>query len=169
MSVKSSSQPVPNSDALKRMNFLLQASALSFADEKHNVSRFFNFTLKNIAKRNVLRIDPEVKKLICKRCHTLLVPAVSSTIRLQMGRQPHRTTTCTACDKLRRQPFDAPKSKRSNKRRKKKLHKQRDKDKQPKHASVDNAASVAPSEASRSSATLDAVASQQYSAAPATL
>jgi hypothetical protein len=46
-------QGVSNSEYLLRMNFLLQASEII---DNNNLKRFYGSEIKNIAKRNVLRM-----------------------------------------------------------------------------------------------------------------
>ncbi|KAG8881494.1 hypothetical protein FRB97_009548 [Tulasnella sp. 331] len=45
------------------------------------LSRQHAHAMKVIAKKSVLRIDPSVKRTICKKCQTVLIPGVSATAR----------------------------------------------------------------------------------------
>eukprot|EP01114_Cavostelium_apophysatum_P009358 TRINITY_DN22477_c0_g1_i1.p1 TRINITY_DN22477_c0_g1~~TRINITY_DN22477_c0_g1_i1.p1 ORF type:complete len:141 (-),score=21.17 TRINITY_DN22477_c0_g1_i1:74-496(-) len=95
---------VPNDDAFKRMNFLHQASHVMF-DQNPNLSRFFNHTLKKIASRQVLRIDPSMKRGICKGCNILLVPGTTSNVRIRAKRGSHHVVTCKECGRFKRYPL----------------------------------------------------------------
>ncbi|KAF8454959.1 RNAse P Rpr2/Rpp21/SNM1 subunit domain-containing protein, partial [Terfezia claveryi] len=44
------------------------------------LSRFYLSTLRSVAQKNVLRIHPNIKRCICKRCEAHLVPGVSCTL-----------------------------------------------------------------------------------------
>ncbi|XP_030631886.1 ribonuclease P protein subunit p21 isoform X2 [Chanos chanos] len=72
---------IKDKEAFQRLNFLYQAAHCVLAQNPENVelSRFYCSTQKTIAKRLVLRQDPSVKRTVCKRCCTLLVPGVTAT------------------------------------------------------------------------------------------
>eukprot|EP00123_Amoebidium_parasiticum_P000739 comp11626_c0_seq1/m.6131 comp11626_c0_seq1/g.6131 ORF comp11626_c0_seq1/g.6131 comp11626_c0_seq1/m.6131 type:complete len:376 (-) comp11626_c0_seq1:615-1742(-) len=96
---------VPNREAYERMNYLYQAAhyALSSTQPPNvQLARHYCTTLKNIAKRLVLRLDPNIKRSICKRCNCLLVPGLTSTVRLQSHRETHTVVTCKECGYVRR-------------------------------------------------------------------
>eukprot|EP00124_Ichthyophonus_hoferi_P004967 Ihof_evm3s627 gene=Ihof_evmTU3s627 len=96
---------LPNKEAYERMNYLYQAAQFALLSADHpNVplARHYCITLKNIAKRLVLRIDPTVKRTICKRCNCLLAPGVTSTVRVQSKPRTHLVITCNECGFLRR-------------------------------------------------------------------
>ncbi|XP_006816338.1 ribonuclease P protein subunit p21-like [Saccoglossus kowalevskii] len=95
---------VPNREAFHRMNFLYQAAHSTLVQNPNNIelSRFYIATMKTIAKRLVLRIDPSVKRTICKRCHTLLLPGITSTVRMRAKRERHLVVTCIFCKQVKR-------------------------------------------------------------------
>ncbi|XP_051978253.1 ribonuclease P protein subunit p21-like isoform X2 [Xyrauchen texanus] len=74
---------IKDKEAFQRLNFLYQAARCVLAQNSENIelARFYCFTQKTISKRLVLRQDPSVKRTICKKCCTLLVPGVTSTVR----------------------------------------------------------------------------------------
>ena len=47
------------------------------------LGRFYVNTMKTIGTKQVLRIDPSIKRTICKRCETILLPGVTSRIRIK--------------------------------------------------------------------------------------
>ena len=55
----------PNGEYLLRMNYLCHVSAWQ---DQNGIASNSGKELKNIAKRHVLRIDPEIKKRLCRRC-----------------------------------------------------------------------------------------------------
>eukprot|EP00042_Codosiga_hollandica_P055356 m.772333 g.772333 ORF g.772333 m.772333 type:complete len:135 (+) comp59097_c0_seq6:233-637(+) len=46
--------------------------------------------------------DPEVKRTICRACQQLLVPGITSRVRLQGRREQHIVVTCLSCGRFRR-------------------------------------------------------------------
>ncbi|MEE6470082.1 hypothetical protein FKM82_008852 [Ascaphus truei] len=77
------SAQIKDKEAFQRLNFLYQAAHCVLAQNPENValSRFYCHTQRMIGKRLVLRQDPSVKRTICKRCSSLLVPGITSTVR----------------------------------------------------------------------------------------
>ncbi|KAI8583001.1 hypothetical protein K450DRAFT_225853 [Umbelopsis ramanniana AG] len=66
------------------------------------LSRYYCNTMKNISKKLVLRLDPNVKRSICKKCDNVLIPSVTSDVRVKS--RPHKGTaiTCKSCRTQRR-------------------------------------------------------------------
>ncbi|XP_017548818.1 ribonuclease P protein subunit p21 [Pygocentrus nattereri] len=99
---------IKDKEAFQRLNFLYQAAHCVLAHNPENVelARFYCFTQKTIAKRLVLRQDPSVKRTICKRCCSLLIPGVTSTVRQKRGPRRQRVTVirCLSCGLTRRFP-----------------------------------------------------------------
>ncbi|KAF9932595.1 Ribonuclease P protein subunit p21 [Linnemannia zychae] len=61
-----------------------------------NIARFYASTLMEVGRKNVIRIDPTIKRSVCQRCEALLIPSISSMPQL------HTKVTCTACGAFRR-------------------------------------------------------------------
>ncbi|XP_015253061.1 PREDICTED: ribonuclease P protein subunit p21-like [Cyprinodon variegatus] len=81
-------------EAYQRLNYLYQAAhcVLTQNPENLELARFYCFTQKTIARRLVLRQDPSVKRTLCKKCCSLLIPGVTATTR---QRRKHRKTRFT--------------------------------------------------------------------------
>lgn len=88
-------------DAYMRLNFLYQAAHCVLAQNPENteLARFYCFTQKTIARRLVLRQDPSVKRSLCKKCCSLLIPGVTATTRQKKKKYKARftVTTCLSC------------------------------------------------------------------------
>lgn len=88
-------------EAFQRMNFLHQAAhcVLSQNPENSELARFYCFTQRTIAKRLVLKQDPSVKRTICKKCSSLLMPGVTSTTKQKRKKRRTRftVTRCLNC------------------------------------------------------------------------
>ncbi|KAI8391638.1 RNAse P Rpr2/Rpp21/SNM1 subunit domain-containing protein [Radiomyces spectabilis] len=113
----------PSRDHLQtyqRMNFLYQASALMAAttaqtqqeprskwnDNRtrslNGLGRYYNSTMRKMARRLVIRLDPHVKRSICKRCDTMLLPGKTSAVRIQHQPETTTVTTCLICNTHKR-------------------------------------------------------------------
>ncbi|KDN34076.1 hypothetical protein RSAG8_12835, partial [Rhizoctonia solani AG-8 WAC10335] len=94
---------IPNRDLMQRMNFLYQASVhLSHSGAHAETSRLARKhvkTLKGIASGAVVKIDPTVKRVLCKGCNTVLVPGSSASVRVKTSRPHGRVIsyTCFSC------------------------------------------------------------------------
>ncbi|EJD52829.1 Rpr2-domain-containing protein [Auricularia subglabra TFB-10046 SS5] len=124
-------QVVQNRDTLQRLNFLLQASTYlasapapttapdpAPSDNRkrarnasrrrrtlnlHDLSRAYAQDIRAVGSRTVTRIDPAVKRAICKGCGTVLIPGSTSQVRI-LPSSTHRHVTrtkCTACGATR--------------------------------------------------------------------
>ncbi|KAG0326760.1 Ribonuclease P protein subunit p21 [Dissophora globulifera] len=65
-------------------------------------ARFYASTLREVGRKNVIRIGPLIKRSICQRCEAILVPSVSCEVRIHPIPQLHTRVTCTACGAFRR-------------------------------------------------------------------
>ncbi|XP_062306390.1 ribonuclease P protein subunit p21 [Osmerus eperlanus] len=88
-------------EAYQRLNYLYQAAHCVLSQNPENVelARFYCFTQKSIARRLVLRQDPSVKRTLCKKCCSLLVPGVTATARQRRNKRRIRRTViqCLSC------------------------------------------------------------------------
>ncbi|KAK7473103.1 hypothetical protein VKT23_001204 [Stygiomarasmius scandens] len=117
-----------NRDIIQRLNFLYQASVyLNSADtssdvpQTHNetdtrpknkkarlndISRSYIDTMKVVGTRTTVKMDPSVKRTLCKGCNTVLVPGSTASVRTKKSLS-HRhavTYTCLTCKHSRRIP-----------------------------------------------------------------
>ncbi|XP_054753744.1 ribonuclease P protein subunit p21-like [Lytechinus pictus] len=88
----------------QRMNYLYQAAHCTLAQNPGNtqLARFYIETMKNVAAKLVLRLDPHIKRTICKKCSSLLIPGVTATVRVKGRRQKHVVVTCLDCKQVKR-------------------------------------------------------------------
>ncbi|KAM7388552.1 hypothetical protein PAMP_024719 [Pampus punctatissimus] len=88
-------------EAYQRLNYLYQAAHCVLSQNPDNVelARFYCFTQKTIARRLVLRQDPSVKRTLCKKCCSLLIPGVTATTRQRRKNSKSRFTVvrCLSC------------------------------------------------------------------------
>ncbi|XP_048866983.1 ribonuclease P protein subunit p21 [Brienomyrus brachyistius] len=97
---------IKDKEALQRINFLYQAAHCVLAHNPENVElvRFYCFTQRTISRRLVLRQDPSVKRTICKKCCSLLVPGITATVRQRRCGRKRRATVarCLSCGHSKR-------------------------------------------------------------------
>ncbi|KAG8792511.1 hypothetical protein FRC12_005942 [Ceratobasidium sp. 428] len=114
---------VPNRDLMQRMSFLYQASVClqnaaaasaqtqsdtrvdgdGGAGEMRRLARKHVKTLKGIASGAVVKVDPSVKRALCKKCCTVLVPGSTASVRVKTSGPHGRTVsyTCFSCNERR--------------------------------------------------------------------
>uniref|UniRef100_A0A663F6U4 Ribonuclease P/MRP subunit p21 n=1 Tax=Aquila chrysaetos chrysaetos TaxID=223781 RepID=A0A663F6U4_AQUCH len=76
--------PVRDREALQRLNFLFQA-AHWVLPHSPALARFYCSTQRGAARRLVLRMAPSVKRAVCRRCCSLLLPGAGGYLRLRGG------------------------------------------------------------------------------------
>ncbi|KAG7698250.1 hypothetical protein KL930_001911 [Ogataea haglerorum] len=72
---------VPKNDHYQRLGFLYQAAAR--LDPDSALSRMYLRNMDVVAKKTVLKLDPSVKRTLCKKCHRLQVPGRTASIRIE--------------------------------------------------------------------------------------
>ncbi|XP_046362934.2 ribonuclease P protein subunit p21-like [Haliotis rufescens] len=98
---------IANKETFQRINFLYQAAHQCLETSPHDVSlcRYYIHTLKTLAKRQVLRLHPDMRRTLCKMCSVLLLPGV--TARVRTGKKQIKLTqvTCLECGASKRFPW----------------------------------------------------------------
>ncbi|KAM6396219.1 ribonuclease P protein subunit p21 [Rhynochetos jubatus] len=93
--------PVRDREALQRLSFLYQA-AHWVLPHSPALARFYCSTQRGAARRLVLRLAPSVKRTVCRRCCSLLLPGAGGCLRLRGGGQPRLVLRCRSCGRPRR-------------------------------------------------------------------
>lgn len=83
-------------DAHHRVNFLFQAAAAAPVPE---LARLYGRHMDLVAKKNVLRRSPHLKRAVCKRCDMVLGPGRSRTRVENQSKQqaPHADVLVVEC------------------------------------------------------------------------
>ncbi|XP_004520378.1 ribonuclease P protein subunit rpr2 [Ceratitis capitata] len=79
MSSKKQQNTFQGKECFSRMNFLFQASMLMAGSNK-TLAAYYGELCKNIGKKAVLKIDPDVKRQLCKRCSLALQPGITADL-----------------------------------------------------------------------------------------
>lgn len=107
--IKVNTPNIQNKETFQRMNYLYQAASLSTLQNQDSLAHFYANTLRSIGKKNVLRLDPSIKRSICVRCDAILIPAISSNARFKKrGGRYARVMTCDKCKSVKSMPLDDP-------------------------------------------------------------
>ena len=91
---------VANRDGFLKMNFLLQASVL-ISEKSQVLSREYIKQMKKVARKNVLRIDPYIKRSICKTCNSFLLCEQNGTMKIKKRQQKSLEIKCKSCSDKR--------------------------------------------------------------------
>jgi len=105
---------VANREVMQRLNYLYQASVYLNSisatggqdDYLQKISGYYIRSMKQLANKKVVKMDPSIKRTLCKGCDTVLVPGSTASVRVKSSK-PHGhivTYTCSACRTSRRIP-----------------------------------------------------------------
>lgn len=73
---------IPNKEGFSRASFLYQVSkAMCLKNEA--LSRIYTRSMDTVTKKSVLKLDPSVKRTICKKCHRHHIAGVSSSLTVE--------------------------------------------------------------------------------------
>jgi len=133
-------------DAFQRTNFLYQASMSILKNQPENIElvRHYMKSFRDIKEKKVIKISVEMKQSMCEHCNMLLMPGLTSTVRI---RDNHRVVVkCLSCNSIRRSNTMKPSTKDqiknadlNRKKRKKKRQKKKEKMQKKKKESGKNA------------------------------
>lgn len=124
-----SSKPhAPNPHLYARISFLYQSAQLLSQPSPYStsptidptpLSRFYLSTARTVAQKSVLRLSPNLKQTICRRCDALLIPGTTSTHRIENNSRGGRKSWadvlvvgCNACGTVKRFPVGMEAKKR---------------------------------------------------------
>ncbi|XP_017781626.1 PREDICTED: ribonuclease P protein subunit rpr2-like [Nicrophorus vespilloides] len=83
-------------ESFLRMNYLYQLSTLSLKQGQQTASNAYSNLMINISKKSVQRIEPTIKRTICKTCNQLLVPGQTCRVRIKNKTIKYVCTICNA-------------------------------------------------------------------------
>jgi len=87
--------------AQERISFLFQLAKEEFKHDSNISDRYVKLA-RRIAMKYKLRLEPQLKKKICKNCHKYLVPSVNCRVRLHKHRLIYY---CWSCKHYMRHPI----------------------------------------------------------------
>ncbi|XP_067128408.1 ribonuclease P protein subunit p21 [Centruroides vittatus] len=91
-------------DIYQRVNFLYQAAytVLAMTPTNFNLIRYYGRTIKMICQKSQIKLDPDIKRTMCKKCYIILYPGITSTFRLKSKRSKHSIIKCLTCGTIKR-------------------------------------------------------------------
>jgi ribonuclease P protein subunit RPR2 len=87
--------------ARERIEILFNLAKKEFKRHPERSKRFVELA-RRIGQRYNVRFSKELKRSFCKNCNSLLIPGVSSNVRLIKG---VTFIKCTKCNKIYRYPY----------------------------------------------------------------
>ena len=102
-----SNQPKePGHESFHRMNYLYQAAEATVKANVKGLDRQLLRNLWSLSKKTVKKLDPSLKRTLCKGCGGLLQPGTTARVRVKSKRQKHVAWTCLACGAIKRFNLD---------------------------------------------------------------
>ncbi|KAG5641266.1 hypothetical protein DXG03_005589 [Asterophora parasitica] len=90
----------------KGMKGMKDAKAAKRTVTARDLSRTYIDTMKIVGQKTTVKIDPAVKRTLCKGCNLTLIPGSTASVRVKKSPVHGHTMvyTCTACNTSRRIP-----------------------------------------------------------------
>eukprot|EP00386_Alphamonas_edax_P007568 GDKI01025219.1.p1 GENE.GDKI01025219.1~~GDKI01025219.1.p1 ORF type:complete len:141 (+),score=18.62 GDKI01025219.1:38-424(+) len=86
----------------QRQNFLYQA-AHCIVKKNENLARFYMAEMQEIARKNVTRLHPTIKRSACKGCASLLLYGSNCTVtHNEQKNSEHLEVKCHTCGRVKR-------------------------------------------------------------------
>nr|CAD7407253.1 unnamed protein product [Timema cristinae] len=90
-------------ESFQRMNFLYQAEHMMVkCPDKLNLATSLGDVMVAISKKAVLRLEPSMKRTLCKGCRSLLIPGITATVRLRKKPAGCVVWSCLRCQTVKR-------------------------------------------------------------------
>lgn len=96
--------PLVKDLAMQRIEELMRLAVEKAAEDLPLANRYVQMALK-LATRHRVRPPPEWKRLVCRKCHSILLPGRTCRVRIRQQRSPHTTVTCIRCGMKKRYGF----------------------------------------------------------------
>ncbi|KAG7297616.1 hypothetical protein JYU34_018329 [Plutella xylostella] len=104
---------IQGNDSFQRINYLYQLSK-ELAKTNRVLSSYYGNLMTSVAKKNVLKIHPDIKRQSCKKCKCSLIEKVSANrkIKKTSNKQKFLHLTCSTCDTQKKFPLSKKKNHR---------------------------------------------------------
>ena len=80
---KQQKPPKVHKDHYARTSFLFQAANFYASHGNPIMSRMMLRSVDLVAKRTVLRVLPHIKRQVCKKCSSVLIPGLTMTVNIE--------------------------------------------------------------------------------------
>ncbi|XP_050354508.1 uncharacterized protein LOC126776231 [Nymphalis io] len=103
---------IQGNDCLQRINFLYQISK-KVVEKNPALSAYYGNLALSVAKKNVLKIHPDIKRQLCKKCHCILIDKKSARVKIKNeNKRKLIQLTCNTCKMNKYFPANKGKSHR---------------------------------------------------------
>ena len=91
-------------DSYERICFLFDAAYTLMLACPSNVTLICSYghMIKMLSRRTQSKLGPYIKRQICKRCHLILRPGVTSEVKLKNNSSKHVEVRCKFCGTVKR-------------------------------------------------------------------
>lgn len=90
--------------ALERISILLR-EARHIVKQDPELSRRYVERARRIGMKIKVSIPGEQKRLLCRKCNTILLPGYNCRVRTRPGSDARTVVTCLSCGSVRRYPL----------------------------------------------------------------
>ncbi|EEQ41447.1 putative ribonuclease P subunit [Clavispora lusitaniae] len=102
--------PKVSKDPYARTSYLFQVASFHTAQKNHIMARSMARTVDLVSKRTVLKLSPHLKRLMCKKCSSVLVPGLTMSVEIENSSKSSAKAdvlvhTCLTCQKQKRFPI----------------------------------------------------------------
>ena len=80
---KKAPKVIPHKDNYARVLFLYQAANHFAVAKNSKLSRNMVRSLDLVAKKTTLKLSPSLKRTLCKKCSSILIPGLTMTMRIE--------------------------------------------------------------------------------------
>jgi ribonuclease P protein subunit RPR2 len=87
--------------ALQRIDELMRLAIEAAPMDMALANRYVEMATR-LATRHRVRPPPELRRMVCRKCGSLLLPGRTSRVRVRQNRSPHTTVTCLGCGTIKR-------------------------------------------------------------------
>ncbi|MEL9940122.1 MAG: ribonuclease P protein component 4 [Ignisphaera sp.] len=92
--------------AIERMEILFKLGIEAVKNGYTDLAKRYGELLIRISMRNRVKIPKEIKRWICKQCHTIMVPGFNARVRTRRdGKVLRVVTKCLSCGWIHRYQF----------------------------------------------------------------
>ena len=93
--------PMVKDLASQRIDELMRLAIQTAPKDLDLANRYVEMATK-LATRHRVRLPTTWKRLVCRKCKSLLIPGRTSRVRMRQNRSPHTTVTCLRCGTTKR-------------------------------------------------------------------
>jgi len=98
--------------ALERMQKLFELARQTMKKDEELAKEYVK-QIKKINQKTKTSIPPEIRRFLCKKCDSPMIPGFNSTTRTKNG----RTITTCKCGQIKRNPYNKEKKLKKDKKR----------------------------------------------------